>query len=287
MKANVKFFLRKPNQPFLLTTNRKDVAEALYESQQKGKANICLINNSPEGRYFYKEAHFRPRDSSAARTVFDTSTSRTRPSRLSPAERHFSPGKKRKVIDEAIAKQTHVTVEQRNQLRAALYRQHQAVAESKCDMGKMDTVPHVLRPKTEEHAYVKQFPIPAAHLTFIYQQVDKLLRLGAIQEEYSSLHNSPVLAVKKPHLNELRFAIDLRKVNECMYNNYHSFMDILQCLHRLGGLGTNFMSALDLINTYWQLALHEYSHFQCQGGENLSGQSPPWGSKVPPQLSAA
>ncbi len=30
VKGNVKSFLRKPNQPFVLTTNHKDVAQALY-----------------------------------------------------------------------------------------------------------------------------------------------------------------------------------------------------------------------------------------------------------------
>ncbi len=44
-----------------------------------------------------------------------------------------------------------------------------------------------------------------------------------------------------------------------MYDDYHSFMDVYQCLHRLGGLGANFMSALDLINAYLQLALHDSS----------------------------
>ena len=33
VKANMKSFLHQPNEPFLLTTNRKDVTEALYESQ--------------------------------------------------------------------------------------------------------------------------------------------------------------------------------------------------------------------------------------------------------------
>ncbi len=81
----------------------------------------------------------------------------------------------RKVIDETIARQTHLTIEQRNQLRAALYRQHEAVAESKFDMRKTDAVPHVLRPKTKEPTYIRQFPTPAAHLTFIYQQEDEFL----------------------------------------------------------------------------------------------------------------
>ncbi len=193
------------------------------------------------------------------------------------------------MIDKAIAKQTHLTVEQRNQLRAALYRQHEAVAESKFDMRKTGVVPRVLRPKTEEPAYVKQLPIPAAHLTFIYQQVDELLRLGAIREDYSSPHNSPVFAVKKPHSNKLQFVIDLQKVNECnqcMYDDYHSFMDVHQCLHRLGGLGANVMSALDLINTYWQLTLHEssqeYTAFTVPGRGKFVWTVTPMGLKTSP-----
>ncbi len=54
-------------------------------------------------------------------------------------------------------------------------------------MGKTAAVPHVLRTKIEEPTYVKQFPVPAAHLALIHQEVDELLRLGAIQEDYSSI----------------------------------------------------------------------------------------------------
>ncbi len=90
-------------------------------------------------------------------------------------------------------------------------------------------------PKTKEPAYFNQFPILEAHLTFIYQQVDELLCLRAIREDYSSMHNSLVFAVKKPHSNKLCFVIDIWKVNVCIYDDYHSFMDVHQCLNRLGG----------------------------------------------------
>ncbi len=285
VRANVKSFLRKPNQPFLLTTNRKDVAEALYESHNKGRANICLVNDSPEGKYFYRE-HILGHAIPVQQEQFLTLAELGQAGCLPPRQNSQPSEEKRRVIDEAIAKQTHLTIEQRKQLRAALYRQHEAVAESKFDMGRTDAVPHILRPKSEEPAYVKQFPIPAAHLTFIYQQVDELLRLGAIREDYSSPHNSPVFAVKKPHSNELRFVIDLRKVNEGMYDDYHSFMDVHQCLHRLGGLGANFMSALDLINAYWQLALHEssqaYTAFTVPGRGKFVWTVTPMGLKTSP-----
>ncbi len=113
-----------------------------------------------------------------------------------------------KVIDSAIEGQVHLSGEQREQLRQVLVRQHEAVSLGKRDMGRSAAVPHVLRPKSEEPAYVKQFPIPAAHLHFINEQIDKLLALGAIREDWASPHNLPVFAVKKPHSDEVRFVID-------------------------------------------------------------------------------
>ncbi len=130
VKANMKSFLRKPNQPILLTTNRKDIAEALYESQQKEKTTICLINDSPERRYFYGEhiiGHAIPVQQEQFLTVAELGQAGCLP----PRDISYPSEEKMKVIDKAIAKQTHLTTEQRNQLLTALYRQHEAVAGSK------------------------------------------------------------------------------------------------------------------------------------------------------------
>ncbi len=91
-------------------------------------------------------------------------------------------------------------------------------------LGRSIFIPHILRPKTEEPAYVKQFPIPVTHLHFINEQINKLFLLGAIKEDWIGPHNSPVFAVKKPHSEELRFVIDMRKVNEIIWVDFHSFM---------------------------------------------------------------
>ena len=114
-----------------------------------------------------------------------------------------------KVINDAIEGQAHLSGEQKEQLRQVSVRQHEAVSLGKSDMGHSAAVPHALRPKSEEPAYVKQFPISAAHLHFINEQIDKLLALGAIREDWASPHNSPIFAVKKPHSDELRFVIDI------------------------------------------------------------------------------
>ncbi len=92
--------------------------------------------------------------------------------------------KKLKVIDDTIGNQRHLTGDQREQLRQVLIRQHEAVSLGKSDMGRSAAVPPLLHPKSEEPAYVKQFPIniPAAHLHFINEQINKLLALGAIRE---------------------------------------------------------------------------------------------------------
>ncbi len=121
-------------------------------------------------------------------------------------------------------------------------------------------VPHILCPKSEEPAYVKQFPILAAHLHFINEQIDKLLLLGAIKEDWVSPQNPPIFAVKKQHDDELQFVIDMRKVNDIIWDDFHSFMDITSCLQRLGGLEAKYLTALDLVNAYWQLELESLQY---------------------------
>ncbi len=125
--------------------------------------NICLINDSPKGRYFYREnilGHAIPVQQEQFLTLAELGQAGCLPPR--DISYQSASEEKRKVIDEAVAKQTNLSAVQRSQLRTALYQQHEAVAESKFDVGKTAAVPHVLRPKTEEPAYVKQFPIPAA-----------------------------------------------------------------------------------------------------------------------------
>ncbi len=66
-----------------------------------------------------------------------------------------------------MSRQQHLSRQQQENLREVLLRHHEAVSLGKSDMGRSTSVPHILRPKTGEEAYVKQFPIPAAHLHFI------------------------------------------------------------------------------------------------------------------------
>ncbi len=110
--------------------------------------------------------------------------------------------------------------------------------------------------------------------------------MGAIREDWASPYNSPIFAIKTPHSDELRFVIDMRKVNGIIWDDFHSFMDVTSCLQRLGGLETKFLSALDLINVYWQLELAEkslpYIAFTVPGRGKFVWTAMPMGLKTSP-----
>ncbi len=167
---------------------------------------------------------------------------------------------KLKVIDTTIERQTHLTGEQKEQLQQVLVRQHEAVSLGNGDMGRSAAVPHLLRPKSEEPSYVHQALPDSSRSPPLHQRADRqAVGIGVIREDWASSHNSPVFAVKKPHSDELRFVIDMRKVNEIIWDDFHSFVDVTSCLQCLGGLEAKFLSALDLVNAYWQLELAEES----------------------------
>ena len=163
-------------------------------------------------------------------------------------------------IEAAVGKQ-EITEEQKQTLRELLLRFHDVVAKDKRDLGWTDVIPHKLELKDPacNPAFTRQHPIPDAHQQFINDTVDELLASGAIREDFTSSFNSPIFAVKKPHGGGLRLVIDMRKVNELVKDDFESFADVETCLRQLGGLQANFMSSIDLLSAYWQLALHEES----------------------------
>ncbi len=152
----------------------------LYYINRQGETYVCLVNETADevviGDKELLGEHV-PTVADDMITLGELLTVTEEPAqRVPPSE------EKIKVITDAIEAQVHLSGEEREQLRKVLVHQHEAVSLGKSDMGRSNAVPHVLRPKSEEPAHVKQFPIPAAHLNFIKEQIDKLLALGAIRE---------------------------------------------------------------------------------------------------------
>ncbi len=276
---------RTAGMAFTLDSGHSFVVSGLYYVNRQGKTHICLVNETAEEVVIVDNElpgeHIPVRADDMV-TLGELLTVQT------PKQSQQSEPTKDKVqiIEEMVSGQRHLSRQQQEHLREVLLRHHEAVWLGKSDMSRSTAVPHVLRPKTGEPAYVKQFPIPAAHLHFINEQIDKLLALGAIREDWVSPHNSPVFAVKKPQSEELRLFIDVRKVNEILWDDFHSFIDVTSCLQRLGGLEAKFLTALDLVNTYWQLELaeesQEYTAFTVPGRGKIVWTVTPMGLKTSP-----
>ncbi len=168
-------------------------------------------------------------------------------------QRHLSQEKQDQLF--AVVSKANLSANQKTSLFNLLLAQHEAFADHDTDIGRTDAVPHRVVQKDNAHIYRKQFPIPAAHADFINKTITHLLRLRCIRADYSSPHNSPIFAVKKPHSNELRLVQDLRNINDHLHSDFHSFMSVQDCLQRLGGLNAQFVSSLDFMHAYWQLSL--------------------------------
>ncbi len=203
---------RKVGTAFTLDSDHCNVVSGLYYINRQGETYVCLVNETAdevivgEKELLGEHISFQSDDMvtlGELLTVQESPEVSSKPS-----------SEKLKVIDDAIGMQQHLASSQKEQLQEVLVRQHKAMSLGKRDMRRSEAVPHILRPKSDVPAYVKQFPIPAAHLHFINEQIDKLLSLRAIKEDWVRPHNSPVFAIKKPHSDELRFVINMRKVNE-------------------------------------------------------------------------
>ncbi len=170
---------RTAGTAFTLDNSHGNVVSGLYYVNQQGETQICLVNKTAEdvvigdNELLGEHIPVKTDDMITLGELLTVHTSQG-PSTSEPAK------DKIQLIEETVSGQRHLSRQQQEDLREVLLQHHEAVSLGKSDMGRSQAVPHVLRPKTGEPAYVKQFPIPAAHLHFINEQIDKLLALGAI-----------------------------------------------------------------------------------------------------------
>ena len=143
----------------------------------------------------------------------------------------------------------------RTQLQEILVRNHEAISANRGDLGRTNAVPHRLITRGERQIYRKQFPIPEAHVPFVNRTIDELLRIGAVEPDLSSHHNTPIFCVKKPHSDDLRLVQDLRMVNDSVEDFFHPILDVQACIAKLGGMKARYFAALDLTSGFYQLEL--------------------------------
>ncbi len=241
----------KAGTTFTLGTNHRHVVSGLYYVSRQGETYVCLVNKTAEevviGDNKLLGEHV-PVNSEDIVTLEELVTVQEPPAAKTAVKGEPTPEKLQLIVETIQGQGVFVHTAEETIAGGSRSSSPDSLSRRKSNMGHWDAVPHKLRTKSDEPAYVKQFPIPAAHL--IFEQIDKLLALGVIREDWASPHNSPVFAVKKPHSEELQFVIDMRKVNEIIWEDFHSFLDISSCLQRLGGLDAKYLTALDLVNAY-------------------------------------
>ncbi|XP_055840084.1 uncharacterized protein LOC129907754 [Episyrphus balteatus] len=100
----------------------------------------------------------------------------------------------------------------------------------------------------------RHYPISPAVQKLLYEELERMLKLGAI-EQSNSAWSSPVVLVRKPGKN--RLCLDYKKVNAKTKKDAYPLFHIEGLLSRLPD--THFISSVDLKDAFWQIPLEKSS----------------------------
>ncbi|CAJ0960675.1 unnamed protein product [Ranitomeya imitator] len=106
---------------------------------------------------------------------------------------------------------------------------------------------------TEPHVRVnvKPYRIPEARREIVSKEVERMLKLGVIEESKSGW-SSPIVLVPKPD-GEWRFCNDYRKLNEVSKFDAYPMPRVDELIERLGP--ARYITTLDLTKGYWQIPM--------------------------------
>lgn len=132
----------------------------------------------------------------------------------------------------------------------------QALFPSSTDLGLGHTTFLTHKIDTGDHEAIKSrhYPVSPKVQTLMYEELDRMLRIGAI-EESESPWNSPVVLIRKPGKN--RLCLDSRKLNSVTKKLAYGLPNINGLLSRLSD--TFYISCIDLKDAFWQVELEESS----------------------------
>ena len=132
---------------------------------------------------------------------------------------------------------------------------HMIFSKNDLDLGKTDMVKYKIK-VTDETPFKERYRrIPPSKYEVVRKHLQEMLDIGAIRPSNSPWSSAVVLVKKKN--GELRFCIDLRKLNQRTIKDAYSLPRIDETLERLKG--SCIFSSLDLKSGYWQVELEEDS----------------------------
>jgi len=121
-------------------------------------------------------------------------------------------------------------------------------------LGKTSLLSHSISVRDAKPVKQRHFPVSPAIEKLVYEEVDRMLKLGVIEESDSPWF-SPVDPVQKP--GKVRLCLGSRKVNAVTRKDAYPLPQIDLILSRLPK--ANMISSLDLKDAYWQIPLEPKS----------------------------
>lgn len=125
---------------------------------------------------------------------------------------------------------------------------------SKLGLGRTTLVSHTIDTGDSLPFKIKHYPLSPPRQQEAYSELDRMLRLGVI-EESDSPYCSPVVLVRKP--GKIRLCLDSRKLNTLTKKDAYPLPHINGLLSRLQN--THFITGIDLKDAFWQIPLDESS----------------------------
>ena len=119
-------------------------------------------------------------------------------------------------------------------------------------IGSTTVLEHVIDTGNSLPVKQRHYPISPYQQEKVNTELDRMLKLGVIQESYSSW-NSPLVVVPKSNSDKIRICLDSRKLNAVTVPDAYPLPFISSILSRLPG--TKYISALDLKDAFWQVPL--------------------------------
>ena len=128
---------------------------------------------------------------------------------------------------------------------------------SKEGLGKTHLLSHSIDVIPSKSSTKQRFyPVSPAIEKLLFEEIDRMLNLGVIEECPASEWNNPVTLVSKKN-GKKRFCLDARHLNSLTVKDAYGLPIIDGLLSRLSE--THFISAIDLKDAFWQIPLHPSS----------------------------
>lgn len=161
-------------------------------------------------------------------------------------------------LDEIADNATHITPEERDMLRAVLYK-HKTLFDGTLGQWKGEDLKIELKPDAKPY-HARAFPIPKIHTEVLKTEVERLCGLGVLKKVNRSEWAAPTFIVPKKD-KSVRFISDFRELNKRIKRKPYPIPKIQDLMIKLEGF--RFATSLDLNMGYYHIELNPDSKKLC------------------------